>query len=311
MGLTLFGEPSRSSDDLLKRADTAMYQAKAAGRNTVRFFDPSMQATVDARASLEEDLRRALAQRQLCLHYQAQVDAQDRVLGAEVLLRWQHPERGMVLPGDFIPLCEDTGLIVPMGRWVLETACAQLKDWAAQPEFAALTLSVNVSARQFRQSDFVQQVQDTVRASGARAERLKLELTESLMVDNMDETVAKMDALHALGIAISLDDFGTGYSSLSYLQRLPLKQLKIDHSFVRDLLVDHKDAAIAQTVIHLAHNLGLEVIAEGVESAQQQAFLVACGCALFQGYLFSRPLPVGDFERFVQQRVAHRALSRL
>jgi diguanylate cyclase (GGDEF)-like protein/PAS domain S-box-containing protein len=297
IGLTLFNDQSLSSDELLKRSDTAMYQAKAAGRNTVRFFDPTMQATVDARAELEEDLRHALVQNQFLLFYQPQVDSANQVLGAEVLLRWLHPVRGPILPSTFIPLCEDTGLILPIGTWVLECACAQLKAWSTQAAFQALTISVNVSARQFRQSDFVAQVHAIVQATGARAQLLKLELTESLMVNNVEETVAKMEALHALGIAFSLDDFGTGYSSLSYLQRLPLTQLKIDQSFVRDLLIDRKDAAIAQTVIHLAQNLGLAVIAEGVESEAQRDHLERIGCHAYQGFLFGRPVPLEQFER--------------
>jgi len=297
IGIALFSDQALSTDELLKRADTAMYQAKAAGRNTIRFFDPEMQSSVDARAALEHDLRHALAQNQLQLYYQPQVDGEDRILGAEVLLRWQHPVRGMVMPGHFIPLAEDTGVILAMGAWVLESACAQLTRWAQQAAFSHLTISVNVSARQFRQSDFVQQVQAIVQASGANPRLLKLELTESLMVNSVQETVGKMEALHADGIAFSLDDFGTGYSSLSYLQRLPLDQLKIDQSFVRDLLVDSKDAAIAQTVVNLAQNLGLSVIAEGVETRAQRDFLSRLGCHAYQGYLFGRPCPLQDFEQ--------------
>ncbi|NVO05374.1 MAG: bifunctional diguanylate cyclase/phosphodiesterase, partial [Rhodoferax sp.] len=299
IGLSLFTGTPLSTDELLKRSDTAMYQAKAAGRNTVRFFDPAMQSAVDARAALEHDLRHALAQGELQLHYQPQVDCQDRVVGAEVLLRWQHPARGMVMPGAFIALAEETGLILPIGAWVLETACAQLKRWATQPACSHLTVSVNVSARQFRQSDFVEQVQAIVKASGANPRLLKLELTESLMVNSVQETVDKMEALHAEGIAFSLDDFGTGYSSLSYLQRLPLDQLKIDQSFVRDLLVDSKDAAIAQTVVNLAQNLGLSVIAEGVETRSQRDFLSHIGCHAYQGYLFGRPCALPDFEQLL------------
>ena len=309
MGLTLFNDAQLSTDELLKRSDIAMYQAKAAGRNAVRFFDPAMQAAVDARAALEDDLRHALAQDQLLLFYQPQVDAQDRILGAEVLLRWQHPVRGLVAPGSFIPLCEETGLILPIGTWVLATACAQLRVWASQAGFETLTVSVNVSARQFRQDDFVQQVQSIVHSSGANPALLKLELTESLMVNNVEDTVAKMEALHAQGIAFSLDDFGTGYSSLSYLQRLPLKQLKIDQSFVRDLLVDSKDAAIAQTVIHLAQNLGLSVIAEGVETRAQRDFLEHIGCHAYQGYLFGRPVPLQDFEQRLEDLALAPALQ--
>jgi diguanylate cyclase (GGDEF)-like protein/PAS domain S-box-containing protein len=304
MGLTLFNDPSLSTDELLRRSDTAMYQAKTAGRNTVRFFDPTMQATVDARASLEEDLRHALLKDQLMLYYQPQVDAQSRVRGAEVLLRWQHPLRGILMPDEFIALSEDTGLILPIGAWVLEMACAQLKRWDAHETFRTLTISVNVSARQFRQPNFVQQVQAIVRASGANPQRLMLELTENLMVNRLEDSVAKMEALRAQGIAFSLDDFGSGYSSLSYLQRLPLKQLKIDQSFVRDLLVDGKGAAIAQTVIHLGQNLGLSVIAEGVERQAQCNVLERMGCHAYQGDHFGSPVPLHAFE----QRLRARAL---
>ena len=297
IGLTVFSDKSLSTDELLKRADTAMYQAKAVGRNAIRFFDPQMQSAVDARAALEADLQCALVQRQLLLYYQPQVDSGARVLGAEVLLRWLHPQRGMVMPANFIALAEETGLILPIGAWVLETACAQLTRWSAEADKRHLTISVNVSARQFRQAGFVDQVQRIVAESGATPQLLKLELTESLMVNSVQETVNKMEALAALGIAFSLDDFGTGYSSLSYLQRLPLKQLKIDQSFVRDLLLDAKDAAIAQTVINLAQNLGLDVIAEGVESAAQRDFLMGLGCHAYQGYFFGRPGPLQDFEQ--------------
>jgi diguanylate cyclase (GGDEF)-like protein/PAS domain S-box-containing protein len=301
IGLCLFGDKSLSCNELLKRADTAMYQAKAAGRDAVRFFDPQMQAQVDARAAMEADLQHAVEEQQLQLYYQPQVDAQGQIRGAEVLVRWQHPLRGLVMPGQFITLAEETGLILPIGTWVLETACAQLRRWAAQEGFQQLRIAVNVSARQFRQAGFVAQVMAIVEASGANPQLLKLELTESLMVNNVQDTVAKMEALHGLGIRFSLDDFGTGYSSLSYLQRLPLDQLKIDQSFVRDLLVDAKDAAIAQTVINLAQNLGLGVIAEGVETAAQRDYLIALGCQHFQGYYFGRPVPLADFEQRLLQ----------
>jgi len=299
IGIALFNDKSQSAEELLKRADTAMYQAKAAGRNTVRFFDPDMQSSVDARAALEYDLRHALAQQELLLFYQPQVNAVSRITGAEVLLRWKHPRRGLVLPGEFITLAEETGLILPIGAWVLESACRQLQAWSAQSVLCDLSVSVNVSARQFRQSGFVAQVQEVLERTGANPQLLKLELTESLMVNNVQETVDKMDALHALGISFSLDDFGTGYSSLSYLQRLPLNQLKIDRSFVRDILVDGKDAAIAQTVVHLAQDLGLRVMAEGVESQAQRDFLEHIGCHAFQGYLFGYPGPLEDFEQLL------------
>jgi diguanylate cyclase (GGDEF)-like protein/PAS domain S-box-containing protein len=300
MGVTLFSDQRESIDELLKRADLAMYQAKSAGRNTLRFFDPDMQAVVNARALLELNLREGLRGGQFLLYYQAQVD-RGRVTGAEVLLRWQHPERGFVSPADFIPLAEDTGLILPLGQWVLTTACQQLFAWAADPLFAPLTLSVNVSSRQFRQPDFVNQVLTTLAAAGADPHKLKLELTESLLLDNVEGTIAKMSQLKAHGVGFSLDDFGTGYSSLAYLKRLPLDQLKIDQSFVRDVLTDPNDAAIAKTIIALAQSLGLGVMAEGVEIAAQRDFLAASGCHTYQGYFFSRPLPLEGFETFFRQ----------
>jgi len=304
IGIALFNNQGLSPDEVLKRADTAMYQAKGSGRNAVRFFDPDMQSAVDARMQLEADLRQAIAQDQLLLYYQPQVDVAGRVQGAEVLVRWLHPQRGMVMPGEFIAMAEETGLILPVGAWVLHTACAQLKAWAGDATLQHLSISVNVSARQFRQTTFVEQVQAIVQATGANPHRLKLELTESLMVNNVEETIAKMAALSAWGIAFSLDDFGTGYSSLSYLQRLPLDQLKIDQSFVRDLLLDAKDAAIAQTVINLAHNLSLHVIAEGVETPEQRDFLRSIGCEAYQGYLYGRPCPLADFEHLLRAQNA-------
>lgn len=302
IGVALFKGQRDSVDDLLKRADLAMYRAKSAGRNTLRFFDPEMQATVAARASLEADLRKALQTGQLVLHYQPQVQADGRVVGAEALVRWQHPERGLVPPADFIPLAEDTGLILPLGHWVLEAACAQLVSWAAQPATASLSVAVNVSSRQFRHADFVGQVQGALERTGARPQCLKLELTESLLLDDIDDTVAKMALLQSKGVTFSLDDFGTGYSSLTYLKRLPLDQLKIDRSFVRDVLTDANDAAIARTVIALGHSLGLAVIAEGVETEGQRDFLAGHGCHVFQGYLLGRPMPPSAFETFLGQR---------
>jgi len=238
IGVTLFGDQLENIEEPLKRADLAMYQAKTAGRNTIRFFDPQMQAVVAARASLELGLREALANQHFILHYQPQVMGANQVTGAEVLLRWQHPQRGLVSPAEFIPLAEETGLILPLGIWVLETACTQLARWGQNPQFAHLTVSVNVSARQFHQVDFVSQVLAVLARTGANAKCLKLELTESLLVSNIDDVIAKMSALQMQGVGFSLDDFGTGYSSLAYLKRLPLDQLKIDQSFVRDILID-------------------------------------------------------------------------
>jgi EAL domain-containing protein (putative c-di-GMP-specific phosphodiesterase class I) len=277
-----------------------MYQAKAAGRNTMRFFDPEMQAAVTARVLFEADLREALIKKQFLLHYQPQVDDNGQVTGSEALLRWKHPERGMVSPADFIPMAEETRLILPLGHWVLETACNQLALWAARPEMADLTVAVNVSAHQFHQAGFVEEVLTVLRDTGANPQRLKLELTESLLVSNVEEVIEKMLALRAEGVGFSLDDFGTGYSSLSYLKRLPLDQLKIDQSFVRDVLADLNDASIAKTIIALSQNLGLGVIAEGVETEAQRDFLASSGCHAYQGYYFSRPLPLAEFQDFVR-----------
>lgn len=304
IGLCLFNDNSLSIDELLKRADTAMYQAKAAGRDSVRFFDPQMQVALETRAAMEADLQQAVAQNHLQLYFQPQVNSAGLIFSTEVLLRWQHPKRGLVMPGDFIPLAEESGQILQIGAWVLETACAQLTRWSAHEEFRNLQISVNVSARQFRQPNFVSQVTEIVAASGADPKLLKLELTESMILNSVQETVFKMKALHALGISFSLDDFGTGYSSLSYLQRLPLDELKIDQSFVHDLLVNDKSSAIAQTVINLAQNLGLGVMAEGVESAAQRDHLIGLGCQSFQGYFFGRPVVLAEFELLVRIRYA-------
>ncbi|MFT3847954.1 MAG: EAL domain-containing protein [Propionivibrio sp.] len=302
IGIALFIDNSVGVDELMKRADTAMYQAKAAGRNTMRFFDPEMQAAVNARAVLEVDLRRAIEERQFVLYYQPQLDADNRVIGGEALLRWQHPRRGLVGPNEFIRTAEDTGLIIPIGQWVLETACEQLAAWSKRPQTAQLSLALNVSARQFHNVDFIFHVVSALERTGANPQRLKLELTESLLLDDVEDVIDKMNMLKELGAGFSLDDFGTGYSSLAYLKRLPLDQLKIDRSFVRDVLTDANDASIARTVVVLAQNLGLSVIAEGVETEGQRDFLIENGCRAFQGYLFSRPLPLADFETYVSAR---------
>ncbi|MEO5797578.1 MAG: EAL domain-containing protein [Rhodoferax sp.] len=303
LGITLYQGMDASIDELLKQADLAMYQAKAAGRNTLRFYDPQMQAVVNTRVALEADIRRALLLQQFQLYYQVQVDAKGQPLGAEALLRWPHPLRGMVPPNEFIPVAEDTGLILPLGLWVLQQACTQLHAWSLQAATQHLTLAVNVSARQFRQPDFVASVLQVLGSTGAAAHLLKLELTESLLVNDVKETIAKMRVLKASGVGFSLDDFGTGYSSLSYLKRLPLEQLKIDQSFVRDLLTDPNDAAIARTVIALGHSLGLAVIAEGVETEAQRSFLATQGCDAYQGYLFSRPVPAQAFGEWLHRYV--------
>jgi diguanylate cyclase (GGDEF)-like protein/PAS domain S-box-containing protein len=295
IGATLFLDNQESVDELLKQADIAMYQAKAAGRNTLRFFDPEMQAAVTAHAAMEVDLRRAVAERQFVLHYQPQVDAGGAVLGAEALLRWQHPHRGTVSPGEFIPVAEETGLIVTIGAWVLGEACATLAGWSREPRTQHLQLAVNVSARQFRQTDFVDTVCAAIERSGAPPGRLKLELTESLVLDDVEDTIEKMGALATLGVGFSMDDFGTGFSSLAYLTRLPLDQLKIDQSFVRRLPDNPTDAVVARSIINLATSLGLTVIAEGVETEAQRHFLALHGCPVYQGYLFSRALPMPEF----------------
>ncbi|WP_296445802.1 EAL domain-containing protein [Rhodoferax sp. UBA5149] len=301
IGVTLFADHQESIDEPMKRADLAMYQAKAAGRNTLRFFDPQMQAVVTARAVLETGLREAVLKNQFLLHYQAQVTGEHQLTGVEALVRWQHPQRGIVSPAEFIPLAEETGLILPLGRWVLEAACAQLTLWAVRADMAHLTVAVNVSARQFHQRDFVDQVLAVLALTGANPYRLKLELTESLLVSNVEDVIAKMNALKEKGVGFSLDDFGTGYSSLSYLKRLPLDQLKIDQGFVRDILVDPNEAAIAKMVVALADSLGLAVIAEGVETEAQRNFLAGQGCHAYQGYVFSRPLPLQEFEALVMR----------
>lgn len=296
VGVTLFGAGSESAVEPLKRAELAMYQAKAAGRNTLRFYDPQMQAAVSARVALEAALRDALLKEEFKLHYQAQVLGENQIVGVEALLRWQDPRRGFVMPAEFIPPAEESGLILPMGRWVIETACAQLARWATRKEMDHLTIAVNVSARQFHQHDFVDQVLAALERNGARADRLKLELTESLLVVDIEGVIAKMNALKSIGVGFSLDDFGTGYSSLSYLKRLPLDQLKIDQSFVRGILLDPDDAAIAKMIIALADSLGLTVTAEGVETEAQRLFLAGLGCHNYQGYLFGRPQPIDEFE---------------
>ena len=300
IGATLFRGHLAAVEDLLKQADLAMYKSKEAGRNTLRFFDPDMEIVVMKRVALESGLRLALQDNQFILHYQAQM-AGERVTGAEVLVRWQHPQHGMVPPSEFIPLAKETEMIVPLGRWVLKTACDRLAHWATRPGMEHLAVAVNVSAHQFRQPDFVDLVLEVLDDTGANPQRLKLELTESLLVANVDEVIEKMFALKAKGVGFSLDDFGTGYSSLSYLKRLPLDQLKIDQSFVRDVLADINDASIAKTIIALARGLGLGVIAEGVETSAQRDFLADAGCYAYQGYFFSRPLPVEGFEDFVQK----------
>jgi diguanylate cyclase (GGDEF)-like protein/PAS domain S-box-containing protein len=290
IGVALFNDQPTTVDELLKQADLAMYRAKAAGRNAIRFFDPEMQQVISARVAMETDFRQGLRQHEFHLCYQPQADSDGRTTGTEALVRWRHPVRGTVSPAEFIPLAEDTGLILPLGRWVLESACKQLADWAQDPETAPLSIAVNVSARQFRHPEFVDQVLLVLEQSGADPTKLKLELTESLLVEDMEGTIEKMSALKQKGVGFSLDDFGTGYSSLAYLKRLPLDQLKIDRSFVRDVLTNPNDAAIARTIVALGQSLGLNVIAEGVETVAQRDCLAAYGCDAYQGFLYGQPL---------------------
>ncbi len=304
IGIAPFAGELTSVGELLKQADLAMYQAKTAGRNTLRFFDPDMQAVVTARAALEADLRSALAQDEFLLHFQPQMRHTGQCVGVEALVRWAHPQRGMVSPAQFIPLAEETGLILPLGRWVLHNACQQLASWQQDRALAHLTMAVNVSSRQFRHASFVDDVARVLAITGAPSGQLKLELTESVLVEDMETTIATMEALRSYGVGFSLDDFGTGYSSLSYLKRMPLDQLKIDQSFVRDLLTDPNDAAIVDTIIGLSRSLGLEVIAEGVESTEQRELLARAGCQLYQGYLFSRPLSVDLLDAFLRTPAA-------
>ena len=297
IGITLFNDASTPVHELLQRADLAMYQAKSEGRNTLCFFDPAMQAAATARSALEGDIRQGLQRGEFLLHYQPVVDADGQALGGEALVRWQHPQRGMVSPAEFIPVAEQSGLILPLGQQVLRMACTQLAQWALQPVSSHWMLAVNVSAQEFRHSDYVHQVLQTLAETGANPQRLRLELTESLLLKDVEDCITKMQALREHGIGFSLDDFGTGYSSLSYLKRLPLDLLKIDQSFVRDVLTDPNDATIACTIITLAQSLGLEVVAEGVETEGQLTFLLAHGCRRFQGYLFGRPGPAEALER--------------
>ncbi|MFZ4286013.1 EAL domain-containing protein [Variovorax sp. HJSM1_2] len=292
IGIALFQGSTHSINELFKQADVAMYQAKAAGRNTLRFFNPEMQAEVQNRAELEADLRHGIHHQHLLLHYQPIVNSAAQIVGVEALVRWQHPSRGLVSPAVFIPIAEQTGLIHEIGAWVLETACHQLASWSHSSDTSHLSISVNVSARQLRQPDFVVQVLSALARTQANPRRLKIELTESMLLQNVEDVIEKMAALKDHGVGFSLDDFGTGYSSLSYLKRLPLDQLKIDQSFVNDVLTNPNDAAIARTILALAQALDLQVVAEGVETEGQRNFLLLLGCKAFQGYLFARPAPV-------------------
>jgi diguanylate cyclase (GGDEF)-like protein len=296
IGIVLFDDAGDDMGELLKRADMAMYAAKTAGRNTLRLFSPGMQSAVSTRALLENDLREALrhCDDAFDLHYQPQMDRGGRVTSVEALIRWRHPVRGMVSPVEFIPLAEETGLVLALGYWVLKKACAQLLAWEATAATAQIEVAVNVSARQFHHPRFVADVLELVAAAGIDPRRLKLELTESSLLANLDDTIARMNVLKAYGVTFALDDFGTGYSSLAYLKRLPLDMLKIDRSFVLDLLTNENDAVIARTIIALGRSLGLRVLAEGVESVAQRDFLFENGCDAYQGYLCARALPADE-----------------
>lgn len=301
IGVALFNDHETGLDAIIKQADIAMYQSKNEGRNTIRFFDPKMQEAITARIEMEQELRNAIEQQQFQLYYQLQVDAMGRALGAEALIRWNHPDRGMISPFNFIPLAEETDLILPIGSWVLDAACAQLKVWESNIYTSALEISVNVSAKQFNQQDFVKLVQSNIQKHAINPRLLKFELTESMLVDNLYNTIINMVALQVIGVRFELDDFGTGYSSLQYLKQLPLYQLKIDQSFVRDIESDDSDRLMIHTIINMAKNLNLEVIAEGVETEAQRQFLLESGCTHFQGYLFAKPLPISDFENMLSK----------
>lgn len=306
IGIALFDEHCKTADDLLTQADIAMYQAKKAGRNTLRFFDPDMQRSILARVTLEKDFKVALVDAQFYLAYQPVISREGRVAGAEALVRWRHPARGIVSPADFIPLAEETGLIVPLGNWVLKTACMQLAAWSGCNETCDLTIAVNVSARQFKQDDFVSSVMESIEQTGANPRRLKLELTESMLVSDAESLIIKMNLLKEAGITFALDDFGTGYSSLSYLSRLPLDQLKVDQSFVRKIETEESAVVICAATINLAHSLKLKVVAEGVENAAQSNFLSSVHqCDFLQGYLFSKPVPIDQLEEFIRSRSGH------
>ncbi len=301
IGIALFfDDQNDTAEILLKHADMAMYKAKDSGGNALRFFDPQMQAALELRSGLEEDLRLALQRGELHLYYQAQIDSVRHVTGAEALLRWDHPARGMVPPDDFIELAEETGLILPIGQWVLKAACNQIKDWSVSPTTRDLCLAVNVSARQLRQADFVAEVEKVLEETGANPSRVKIEITESMVIHNVSDTIAKMRQLKKLGIGFSMDDFGTGYSSLAYLNLLPLDQLKIDRSFIDRITRDANSAAIAHTIITMGNIMGIQVIAEGVETQEQLEQLHLYGCSAYQGYLFSKPVPIGEFEALLQ-----------
>jgi EAL domain-containing protein (putative c-di-GMP-specific phosphodiesterase class I) len=305
IGIAIFNNQYKSQEDIIKHADIAMYQAKKSGRNALRFFDPKMQDVINAHVSLESDLRKALEKKQFHLYYQVQMNENQHPTGAEGLIRWIHPERGLVPPLEFIPLAEETGLILPIGQWVMETACEQLKVWERDALTRELTISINVSAKQFFNKKFVMQVQSIIQHHSINPMLLKLELTESVLLGDIEQTIITMIALQAIGVRFELDDFGTGYSSLQYLKQLPLEQLKIDQSFVHDIVTDNSDKAIVCAIIAMAQSLNLKVIAEGVETKQQKLFLLEKGCHRFQGYFFGKPMPIEQFELVLREGKLH------
>jgi diguanylate cyclase (GGDEF)-like protein len=297
MGIAFYPSDGESVGELLKHVDLAMHKAKQAGRNSIHFFRQDMQTEVQHHLKIDRELRTALAENQFLLHYQPQVDGRGRLVGAESLVRWWHPERKLVPPIEFIPIAEETGLILPLGEWVLECACRQLREWSGGAPMPGRFLAVNVSAKQFHQNDFVEGVRRVLERTGAPASALELEVTESLLLTDIDSAVRKIEALREMGIRFSVDDFGTGYSSLAYLKRLPVDQLKIDRSFVSGVHRDPRNAAIVRTIISLAANLGMKTIAEGVEDSAEVDFMLGAGCTHFQGYFFSKPLPLTEFDQ--------------
>ncbi|MCW8931284.1 MAG: EAL domain-containing protein, partial [Gammaproteobacteria bacterium] len=301
IGITLFNGHKFEINELFQQADIAMYEAKKAGRNKLHFFDPQTQEAINARVALGGELRNALERQQLYLYYQVQVDDLNHPYGVEALIRWIHPERGLIAPNQFIPLSEESELIFSIGQWVMETACAQLESWQKDPLTNKLSIAVNVSAKEFRQTDYVSQVQTILQHHNINPNLLKLELTESILVDDIEKTIETMSELQKIGVRLSLDDFGTGYSSLQYLKRLPINQLKIDQSFVRDITAHENDKAIVTTIIALAHGLNIDVIAEGVETKEQREHLFYAGCKHYQGYYFSKPMPIEQLERQLKQ----------
>lgn len=301
-GISLFQKDS-SVEELFKYADIALYHAKDAGRNTLRFFDPKMQEAINLRTTLESDLHSAIAFQEFCLYYQPQIDKVGNCIGVEALIRWNHPKRGLVSPLSFISLAEDTGLILPIGLWVLESACAKLKQWEKHPNRQTIKMAINVSPRQFRQPNYVCEVEKVLKKSGVNPALLKFELTESLVLEDIEGSIEKMYELKKLGVSFSMDDFGTGYSSLSYLTQLPLSQLKIDKSFIDNIPGEQNNEMVTRTIIAMGEGMEINVIAEGVETQAQKEFLLANGCSFFQGYLFSHPLPNDELEAFLDDNV--------